>query len=205
MAYKNSVFLNVPFDKRYRRLLEAAVFAIYDCGFVARCALEDEDSSDVRIHKIYNLIAECKYSVHDISRVTLDSKNRLPRFNMPLELGLWLGAKRYGNTNDRSKRALVLDKAEYRYQISCSDIAGQDIKGHQNDAGTVIRRIRDWLRNSPDYKDVAFPSSERMIKRYAEFSAQLPPRCKSQGLNPRDLQFNDYSILVVGWIRVNPR
>jgi hypothetical protein len=89
MAYTNSVFLNVPFDKTYKPLFDAAVFAIYDCGFVARCAREDEDSSRIRVEKIYDLIAESKYGIHDISRVTLDSKYGLPRFNMPLELGMF--------------------------------------------------------------------------------------------------------------------
>ncbi len=204
MAYKNSVFLNVPFDRTYKRLLEAAVFAIYDCGFVARCAREDEDSSGVRVEKIYQLISESKYGIHDISRVTLDSKNRLPRFNMPLELGLWLGAKRFGDRSDRSKRALVLDKVDYRFQVFCSDIAGQDIRAHQNDIDEIIHRIRNWLRNSPDYKDVVFPGPEKMVRRYAQFRVQLPARCKDQGLNPRKLEFNDYSILVVGWLKVNP-
>jgi hypothetical protein len=205
VAYKNSVFLNVPFDRKYNRLLEAAVFAIYDCGFVARCAREDEDSSDVRVEKIYELISESKYGIHDISRVTLDSKNRLPRFNMPLELGLWLGAKRFGNKNHRLKRALVLDKIDYRFQVFCSDIAGQDIRDHQNDTCKIIHRIRNWLRNSPDYKDVVFPGPEKMVRRYAQFRAQLAAQSKDQGLDPRRLEFNDYSILVAGWLKVNPR
>jgi hypothetical protein len=105
VAYHNSVFLNVPFDRSYKRLFEAAVFAIYDCGFIARSAKEDEDSSTPRVEKIYELIHESKYGIHDISRVTLDPKNRLPRFNMPLELGIWLGSKRYGTERDRAKRA----------------------------------------------------------------------------------------------------
>lgn len=205
MAYKNSVFLNVPFDRRYKRLFEAAVFAIYDCGFVARCAKEDEDSSKVRVEKIYELIAESKYGIHDISRVTLDSKTRLPRFNMPLELGLWLGAKRFGSKNDSMKRALVLDKMEHRYQALCSDISGQDIRAHKNDVDTIITKIRNWLRNSPDYKDVAFPGPEKMVERYAEFRAQLSAQCKDQGLNPKNLEFNDYSNLVAGWLKVNPK
>jgi hypothetical protein len=29
--------------------------------------------------------------------VQLDAANRLPRFNMPLELGLFLGAQEYGS------------------------------------------------------------------------------------------------------------
>lgn len=203
MAYTNSVFLNVPFDRAYKCLFEAAVFAIYDCGFIARCAKEDEDSSTPRVQKIYELIQECKYGVHDISRVTLDSRNRLPRFNMPLELGIWLGAKRYGSKKDKLKRTLVLDRDDHRFQIFCSDIAGQDPKSHHNDASIIVRRIRNWLRNSPDYKDVAFPGPEKMISRYEQFRAQLPALCRLKGLNPRDLEFNDYSNLVVGWLRAN--
>ena len=165
MAYNNSVFLNVPFDKSYKRLLEAAIFAIHDCGFIARSAQEDEDSSTPRVEKIYQLIQESKYGIHDISRVTLDSKDRLPRFNMPLELGIWLGAKRYGNKQDRYKRALVFDKVDHRYQKFCSDISGQDLQSHNNDPRVVIRRIRNWLRNSPDYKNVAFPGPEKARSR----------------------------------------
>jgi hypothetical protein len=205
IPYKYSVFLNVPFDRAYRPLFEAAVFAIFDCGFEARCALEDDDASRVRVDKIYDLISESKYGIHDISRVTLDHAHHLPRFNMPLELGLWLGAKRFGSKRDKQKRALILDKLPYRYQIFCSDIAGQDATSHNNDTATVIRRIRDWLRNSPDYKNVAFPSADTLIARYYRFRAQLPPLCRVRGLNFRSLEFNDYATIVAGWLIVNPR
>lgn len=122
---------------------------------------------------------------------------------MPLELGIWLGAKRYGSKKDKLKRTLVLDRDDHRFQIFCSDIAGQDPKSHHNDASIIVRRIRNWLRNSPDYKDVAFPGPEKMISRYEQFRAQLPALCRLKGLNPRDLEFNDYSNLVVGWLRAN--
>lgn len=196
MAFHKSVFLNVPFDRPYKRLFEAAVFAIYDCGFIARSALEDEDSSIPRVEKIYKLIQESKYGIHDISRVTLDTTNRLPRFNMPLELGIWLGAKRYGSERDRSKRALVLDKVDHRYQKFCSDISGQDVRSHNNDPSIMIRNVRNWLRNSSDHTNVAFPGPEKMVARYVQFRAQLPVECKLRGLNWRDLEFSDYSNLV---------
>ena len=154
--------------------------------------------------KIYKLINESKYGIHDISRVTLDSKNRLPRFNMPLELGIWLGAKRYGSSRDRAKRALVFDKVDHRYQKFCSDISGQDARSHNNDPSIVIRKVRNWLRNSPDYKNVAFPGPEKMVARYAQFRAELPAECKQRGLNWRDLEFNDYANLVFGWLDTNP-
>jgi hypothetical protein len=194
----------VPFDRTYKTLFEAAIFAVHDCGFVARAAKEDEDSGRVRVQKIYDLIAESKYGIHDISRVTLDWKTGLPRFNMPLELGLWLGAVRYGSKRDREKRTLVMDKVDHRYQIFCSDISGQDIRGHANNAEQVVRRVRNWLRNSPEYKGSKFPGDETMVARYRVFREELPAIAREQGLNWRKLEFNDYATFVVAWLQENP-
>lgn len=57
------------------------------CGYAPRCALDYSDSGVVRFTEIVNMITACDRSIHDISRVELDRKSRLPRFNMPLELG----------------------------------------------------------------------------------------------------------------------
>jgi hypothetical protein len=46
-TYEKGVFINVPFDRKYQRLFNALVFAVYDCGFIARCSLEEGDSSNV--------------------------------------------------------------------------------------------------------------------------------------------------------------
>src|SRR2546422_10056313 len=91
--YDHSVFINCPFDTGYALLLHATVFTIFDCGFVPRSSLDVSDASDVRIHKIYRMIGACRLSVHDLSRKQLDSRTGLPRFNMPLEPGIFLGAK----------------------------------------------------------------------------------------------------------------
>jgi hypothetical protein len=85
------VFINCPFDDDYRALFRAIIFAVIACGFRARCALEISDAATARIEKIYKIISECGYGVHDISRTELDEVNQLPRFNMPLELGIFLG------------------------------------------------------------------------------------------------------------------
>ena len=108
------------------------VFAVHDCGFIARCALEEEDASQVRIDKIYSIIADCRYGIHDISRIELDDASGFPRFNMPLELGIFLGAKKFGVEEQKKKKCLVLDREPYRYQQFISDIAGQDIQAHNN-------------------------------------------------------------------------
>jgi hypothetical protein len=108
------------------------VFTVSVCGFVPRCSLEHDDASQVRLEKIYRLIGSSSFGIHDISRTELDGENHLPRFNMPLELGFFLGAKQFGAGRHRSKRCLILDRDRYRFQKFISDIAGQDIKAHGN-------------------------------------------------------------------------
>ena len=54
--YTDNVFINCPFDVTYNLLFDAMGFTVHDCGFIARCALEEEDASQVRIDKIYTII-----------------------------------------------------------------------------------------------------------------------------------------------------
>jgi hypothetical protein len=140
--YEDSVFINCPFDEEYEKLFQALVFAIHDCGFVARCALEASDSGEVRIKKILDIIDECKFGIHDISRTELSRNTKLPRFNMPLELGLFLGAKQFDKKRTEQRVCLVLDKTKFRYQKFCSDIAGQDMKWAGGHGDTTFD---DWI------------------------------------------------------------
>jgi hypothetical protein len=201
-GYEDRVFINVPFDQRYEKLFHALVFAIHDCGFVARCALETDDGSQVRIDRLYEIIADCRYGIHDLSRTTLDSRNKLPRFNMPLELGIFLGAKRYGDARQRRKSALILERDQYRYQIYCSDIAGQDIRAHGNNVSAAISAVRDWL-NAAREGCVAIPGARRIAERYFNFRLELPKMCQTENLDLRELPFIDYRTLVTGWLEEN--
>lgn len=134
--YESNVFINCPFDDVFDGIFHAMVFAIFDCGFVARCAKEESNSADVRIEKIFKIISESKFGIHDISRTELCPKSKLPRFNMPLELGMFLGAKKYGGGAQKKKVCLITDKTQFRYNKYISDINGQDIKAHKNNATT---------------------------------------------------------------------
>ena len=142
---RDHVFLNCPFDAGYKPVFDSIVFAVTDLGFVARSAREQDDGGDVRLSKIERIIEECKYGIHDISAVELDPVNNLPRFNMPLELGLFLGCRRFGNAIQRRKVSLILDSHQYRYQVFISDIAGQDIHAHGGQPENAIREVRQWL------------------------------------------------------------
>ncbi len=201
-GYDDNVFLNVPFDSRYRRLFDALVFAVHDCGLIARSALEVEDSGQARVEKILNIIADSKYGIHDISRAGIDRNTKLARFNMPLELGFFLGAKHYGSRRDRQKRCLILDRDRYRYRSFCSDISGQDIRSHGNDPSEAIRAVRNWL--SGHRANVVIPSGKMIAERYDRFGAQLRVQATALRLDHRDLTFGDYTRLVVGWLQKTP-
>ncbi len=201
-TYEDNVFLNVPFDRKYNRLFNALVFAVHDCGFVARSALEVEDSGQARVDKILDIIGECKFGIHDISRAGLDRNTNLPRFNMPLELGFFLGAKRFGSPKDNGKRCLVLDRERYRYREFCSDISGQDIRAHNDQPRNAIRAARDWL--SSHRAGVLVTGGRAIFDRYERFRAQLAAQARDVNLDPRELTFGDYTHLVVGWLSKTP-
>ena len=201
-ARADAVFINVPFDRRYKKLFDGLVFAVHACGFVARCAREQDDGSQVRVDKLYDIIADCRYGIHDLSRTSLDSANRLPRFNMPLELGIFLGAKRFGGPAQSKKSCLILAKDRYRYQIYCSDIAGQDIRAHEDQLRKAIAAVRDWLRGVR--ASTSIPGPAAIATRYARFTVALPAMCRALELDVRELSFLDYRTLVVGWLDANP-
>jgi hypothetical protein len=199
--YENAVFVNCPFDDAYRDLFEALVFAIHDCGYVAHCALELEDGSEVRIEKIARIIGECRLGIHDISRTEPDATTDLPRFNMPLELGMFLGAKRYGRAEQKRKTCLILDVERYRYQKFISDIAGQDISAHGGDTNHAIRIVRDWLSNvAPALQQL--PGGRAIASRYKRFRIALITSCEQLDMRPNELTFNDYVIYVEQWLRI---
>ena len=197
--YNDNVFLNCPFDSAYKRLFDALVFAIHDCGFIPRCALEEEDASQVRIDKIYNIIADCRYGIHDISRTELDETSGLPRFNMPLELGVFLGAKKFGINEQKRKNCLILDKEQYRYQQFISDIAGQDIQAHNSNPKKIITVVRNWLRNASERETI--PSGSIIWGRYQEFMRDLPQLAQECQLEVDELIFNDYTFVLAEWLR----
>jgi hypothetical protein len=202
-SYDTNVFVNCPFDSEYRPQFEAVTFAIYDCGFFPRCALEVDDSSQVRIEKITKIIRTCRLSVHDISRTQLDAVTGLPRFNMPLELGMFLGAKVFGGGVQRRKAALVLDEEQYRYQKYVSDIAGQDIRAHGGRTDETIKHVRNFLATHRD-SGVILPGGDKVSQRYADFRAELGTTCADLHLNPAELTFRDLTTLIVGWLKAFP-
>jgi len=196
-ASADDVFINCPFDDDYAATFHALIFCILACGFPPRSARELDDGGQTRIDKIYALIEACRYGIHDLSRTEPDPVNALPRFNMPLELGLFLGAKRFGSKAQKAKRALVLDIEQYRYQRFISDLAGIDIHGHGGDPMRALQETRDWLANVSRRE---LPSAARVRRIYEAFAAQLPDIAAQLEFEPNRIPYVDYERIVAQWL-----
>jgi hypothetical protein len=158
------------------------------------------DGAATRISKIEKLIEECQLGIHDISRTQLDSNNALPRFNMPLELGLFLGAKRFGDAKQRRKKCLVLDTDRYRFQMFMSDIAGQDIEAHDNNTDLLIDRVRAFLNSTT--RTAPLPAGATIAEEYAVFNANLPAICERLKVQPYELEYKDFTWIVGEFVDV---
>jgi hypothetical protein len=196
--YENNVFINCPFDSLYYPLFNAIVFTVHDAGFRPRCALEVIDGGQFRLEKIMNIILECRYGIHDISRTERDKDTKLPRFNMPLELGLDIGCRNFGSARYRNKNILILDTEPHRYQKFISDIAGQDINAHAGEIDKAIGHVRNWLRTASGKRNI--PSGSHIHLRYESFNLVLPDLCRELRLDLQALHFVDFSFLIVTWL-----
>jgi len=155
--------------------------------------MSEDNALENRIDKIFRIIEKCRYGIHDISRTELN--NQLPRFNMPFELGLFYGAGRYGDKDQKKKNAIVFEKTPHQYQQYISDIKGVDIKAHKNDPHIVIREIRNWLAATSKRKTIPHPPT--LISNYEEFISQLPTiisKLKYKSVD--EIAFNDYCQIV---------
>jgi hypothetical protein len=197
--YNKNVFINCPFDKEYDQIFQAIVFAIHDCGFFPICM--KGTCSEIRLYKILEKMENCKFAIHDLSRQEL---HKPPRFNMPFELGLFIGCQQY---KDDEKEFLVLDSKKYAYQKIISDILGIDPEYHKNNPKIAINKVRNWLR-SYEAKEMIL-AGPKIWERYQEFRRELPRLCRELGYTLRefmnDFNFIDYSNFITGWIKNQDR
>lgn len=182
------VFINCPFDPAYQKIFDAIVFAVAACGYRVRSALEIDDSGELRLAKIIRLIEQSKLSIHDISRVSVDKKTRLPRFNMPIELGIALGMKHLGRKALRDHKLLVLDAERFRYRNSASDLAGVDIKEHGDQPEAAIAAVRASIAN---HASGLLPTEDVIAALYDTFESQLPAMAKAARQSAAKLSYTD--------------
>lgn len=172
-AYDKQVFINCPFDEKYVPILHAVTFTLLFLGFTPRSALESDESGQERLGKIIGIIKDCKYGIHDISRVEFggDATDPLPRYNMPFECGLFFGAREFGARQQKSKKILILDSVEHRAKKTMSDIAGKDTGHHAGDPLRAIACIRRFFKDKPGVESP--PGDEFLQKLYQDFRSGI--------------------------------
>jgi len=169
----DKVFLNIPYDKQFQSLCLAYICGISTFGFVPKATLEIPGGSR-RLDRIFKLIQNCRFSVHDLSRVELDKKRPpTPRFNMPFELGLSVAWDRMG----RKKHTwFVYERVERRLAKSLSDLNGTDPYIH---GGTVAGVFRELC--SAFIRPGRQPSIQQMQKVYQDVEKHLPEILRRAG------------------------
>lgn len=168
--YSKNVFINCPFDDKYFELREILVFTIVYFGFTPRLSLETSDSGASRLEKIVSLIQESKYSIHDLSRLQAETIGEFSRLNMPFELGVDYGLRRF-NSNYKDKRSLILATSRYDYMKALSDINGADIKNHNDDVDSMISCLRSWFSETVKLKGLN--SSAKISSDFFDFNTEL--------------------------------
>jgi hypothetical protein len=117
---------------------------------------------------------------------------------MPLELGLFLGAKGFGSGRHRQKRCIILDRERYRYQKFISDIAGQDIHSYGGTAPGLIAGTVSRLRHEAGNSKM--PGGKAVAQEFEQFQRDVPKICAEMKLDPGELTFQDLRKLAERWI-----
>jgi len=167
------VFLNIPYDSGFQEIYLAYLAGISAFGLVPRTTLEIPGGTR-RLDRIFSLIQNCQYSVHDLSRVELDRKRPpTPRFNMPFELGLSVAWERIG----RSKHVwFVFEAKNRRLAKSLSDLNGTDAYIHDGKVMGVFRELGNAI-----VRPGRQPSVRQMRRIYEDLRSSLPDILRRAG------------------------
>src|SRR5271168_4806944 len=169
------VFLNIPYDKPFQNLCLAYISGICAFGLVPRATLEIP-SGVRRLDRILQLIQDCQYSVHDLSRVELDAKRPpTPRFNMPFELGLCVAWAKISGTRHTW---FVCESRIRRLSKSMSDLAGRDVHIHSSNVKGVFRELCNAFVGANRH-----PTIQQMRRIYRDVTKILPAILKEVGTN----------------------
>jgi len=204
LAFEKNVFINCPFDSAYLSLLRPIVFCVYRLGFQPRIASERLDGGEPRIEKIIELIESSKYAIHDLSRMKARKAGELFRLNMPLELGLDIGCKRFREDHCTDKKCLILETERYRYQAALSDLSNSDIAAHGDDPLEAFTAVRDWLDQEARL-DADGPA--RLWDQFTDFMADNDDALVARGFSRRDIDRLPISTLMRSmetWIEEHP-
>lgn len=199
--FEKNVFINCPFDEEYFHLLRPLLFTIICLGYNPRIASERLDSGETRIDKICELIKTSRYSIHDLSRLKSKEADEFYRLNMPFELGVEYGCRRFTSGRLRQKRCLILEANKYDYARALSDISGVDIRSHENEPAQVMQVVRDWFVQTVGLRKVS--SATKIRYRFYAFASDFYGARVAEGFSDEDLNMMpvpEYADFIREWI-----
>ncbi len=164
-----SVFLNIPYDTAFENL--AYIVRLAQLGLQIKATLAVPNQG--RLSTIIRLIEESDFSVYDLSRVEVS--HGVPRFNMPVELGLALYRS---HVTDGKHQVFIFDSKPYREQLSTSDVNGIDPQIHKGTPKGVMNGLRNIFRQSQDVTTVP-----EMLSSYRAVKRKLPELRQNSGGN----------------------
>ena len=165
---KDAVFINCPFDSKYKPMLRVLIFVARFYGLEVKISLLEVDSKSQRLGRIIGLMKDAKYSIHDLSLLKAENKNDIFRMNMPFELGLDYGL----NYEKDEKVFLVFESDSYKLKEALSDINGWDVRPHKNDPEQLILEFRKWILAKRECsKEISSFSSTEIWYIYNDFYA----------------------------------
>jgi hypothetical protein len=163
----NAVFLNIPYDEKFRRLYLAYISGLIHLGLDPHATIEIPGGRN-RLDKIIDLIRNCRYSIHDLSRVQLDrTPPATPRFNMPFELGLAVASAHIDST---PHDWFVFETVHRRASKSLSDLSGTDPNVHYGTVEGVMRELCNAFVLQPPRERI---SVDEMMKTYRTVSGKV--------------------------------
>ncbi len=175
---EKSVFLNIPYDERFRSLYLAYIAGLAHIDLRPRATIEIPGGRN-RLDKILDLIRGCRYSIHDLSRVQLKrTPAATPRFNMPFELGLAVAsaiidARSHDGSSSSPCRAA---------SKSLRDLSGIDPNIYDGTIEGVMRELCNaFSREAPGER----ASVSEMLKTYhvlSSLSGEVQRKTRARGL-----------------------
>lgn len=164
-----SVFLNIPYDDAFEPLYLAYIVGLTQLGLRINAALAIPNQG--RLNTIIQLIEQSDFSIHDLSRIEVS--RGVPRFNMPVELGLAL----YRSHTTRGRhRVFIFESRRYRAQRSTSDVNGMDPQIHNGTAKGLMTGLRNIFHQAGDVTTVP-----EMLASYRAVKRKLPQLRRNSG------------------------
>lgn len=201
-GFAQNVFVNCPFDADYEPILQAILFCIVRFGLRPRIATERANAGEARLDKIIELIESSRYSIHDLSRCQARQAGEFYRLNMPFELGLDFGCKRFGAGALGSKSILILEEQPFRYQAALSDLAGSDIQFHGAEYAKALRKVRNWITGLGGFERIG---AGQILNEYEDFQ-EWHLECQiAAGFSAEDIRDYSTAELLAGMIEWNER